>query len=344
MRFSEHWLRTLADPPLDSAGLADALTMAGPRSRGRGARRARVLRRRRREDRRRSRRIPTPIACASASVDAGAGAPLCRSSAARPTRAAGMKVPCALPGARLPGGLVIAKATMRGVESAGMLCSAKELGIDDDASGLLVLAGRREGRRRSSRRARSRRHAADAEAHAQPRRLPVDRRHRPRRRRGHRRRAAPARVHAGHGHLRGTTPGPDRGPGRLRPLRRARHRRHRPAGADAGLDAATARAQRPPADLGGRRRHQLRDARAGPAAARLRRRAARRRHRRALRARRREAHAAQRPGARSRARPPARLRREEAARPRRHHGRRALRDRQRDDVASISKARSGIRR
>ena len=57
-----------------------------------------------------------------------------------PNAAAGMKVPCATIGAQLPGGLVIAKATMRGVESHGMLCSARELGIDDDASGLLPLA------------------------------------------------------------------------------------------------------------------------------------------------------------------------------------------------------------
>ena len=51
----------------------------------------------------------------------------------------GMKVPCATVGAELPGGLAITQATMRGVESQGMLCSAKELGIDDDASGLLAL-------------------------------------------------------------------------------------------------------------------------------------------------------------------------------------------------------------
>ena len=50
-----------------------------------------------------------------------------------------MLVPCALEGATLPGGLAIKRATMRGVESRGMLCSAKELGIDDDASGLLAL-------------------------------------------------------------------------------------------------------------------------------------------------------------------------------------------------------------
>ena len=91
-------------------------------------------------------------------------------------------------------------------------------------------------------------------------------------------------------------------------------------------------ALRPAADLGGGRRHQLRDARAGPAAARLRRRAARRRHRRALRARRREARRCSTAGARSRARPSARRRRDEAARPRRHHGRRALGHRRRDDA------------
>ena len=40
-----------------------------------------------------------------------------------------MTVPCALVGAALPGGLAIKRATMRGVESQGMLCSARELGL-----------------------------------------------------------------------------------------------------------------------------------------------------------------------------------------------------------------------
>ncbi len=137
MRFSEHWLRTLTDPPLDSAGLADALTMAGlevedavsaaPEFSGVVV--ARIAQVSRHPDAERLR------VC---TVDAGTGSPL-QIVCGAPNAAAGMNVPCALPGARLPGGLLIAKATMRGVESAGMLCSAKELGIDDDASGLLVL-------------------------------------------------------------------------------------------------------------------------------------------------------------------------------------------------------------
>jgi phenylalanyl-tRNA synthetase beta chain len=56
-----------------------------------------------------------------------------------PNAAAGMFAPVALEGATLPGGLSIRRAAMRGVESRGMLCSAKELGIDEDASGLLSL-------------------------------------------------------------------------------------------------------------------------------------------------------------------------------------------------------------
>lgn len=56
-----------------------------------------------------------------------------------PNARAGLKAPLATVGASLPGGLSIKAAKLRGVESFGMLCSAKELGIDPDASGLLEL-------------------------------------------------------------------------------------------------------------------------------------------------------------------------------------------------------------
>ena len=60
---------------------------------------------------------------------------VCGAPNARP----GLKAPLATVGAELPGGLKIKPAKLRGVESFGMLCSAKELGIDADASGLLEL-------------------------------------------------------------------------------------------------------------------------------------------------------------------------------------------------------------
>jgi phenylalanyl-tRNA synthetase beta chain len=137
MKFSERWLRTLADPALDTAGLCDKLTMSGleveeavpaaPPFSGVVVARIDTV-------------APHPNAdrLRVCSVDAGTGTALSIVCGA-PNAAAGMKVPCALPGALLPGGFAIKPTTMRGVESQGMLCSAKELGIDDDASGLLAL-------------------------------------------------------------------------------------------------------------------------------------------------------------------------------------------------------------
>ncbi|MEK6550515.1 MAG: phenylalanine--tRNA ligase subunit beta [Pseudomonadota bacterium] len=52
---------------------------------------------------------------------------------------AGMHVPLALPGARLPGDKTIAESAIRGIRSHGMLCSAADLGLEETSSGLLDL-------------------------------------------------------------------------------------------------------------------------------------------------------------------------------------------------------------
>jgi phenylalanyl-tRNA synthetase beta chain len=137
MKFSERWLRAYADPAMSSDDLAHALTMAGLEVEERAPAAppfsqvvvARVLS---------CERHPNADKLTVCEVDTGSGAPA-RIVCGAPNVAAGLKVPCALPGAELPGGVRIGVATMRGVESRGMLCSARELGLSDDQSGLLVL-------------------------------------------------------------------------------------------------------------------------------------------------------------------------------------------------------------
>jgi len=71
-------------------------------------------------------------------VDAGDGQTV-QIVCGAPNARVGLKAPLAKVGAALPGGMAIKPAKLRGVESFGMLCSAKELGTDADASGLLEL-------------------------------------------------------------------------------------------------------------------------------------------------------------------------------------------------------------
>src|SRR5882672_8359668 len=142
MQFSEHWLRSFVDPPLGSDDLARLLTMSGvevetcrpvaPPFSGVVVGQVRSVQ-----------RHPNADRLTVCSVDTGSGAPLSVVCGA-PNVAEGMKVPVALVGARLPGAsptepMVIKAAPVRGVESRGMLCSARELGLSDDHSGLLAL-------------------------------------------------------------------------------------------------------------------------------------------------------------------------------------------------------------
>lgn len=136
MQFSESWLRSLCNPPLDTEALCHVLTMAGleveevktvaPEFSGVFV--AQVLT---------VEKHPDADKLNLCSVDAGQGR-LLHIVCGAPNVAAGLKVPCAVVGARLPG-MDIKQAKVRGIESFGMLCSSRELGLADDNSGLLVL-------------------------------------------------------------------------------------------------------------------------------------------------------------------------------------------------------------
>ncbi len=56
-----------------------------------------------------------------------------------PNIAPGQIVPLALPGAQLKGGLTITESKIRGIDSAGMLCSERELGLSESHAGIMML-------------------------------------------------------------------------------------------------------------------------------------------------------------------------------------------------------------
>jgi phenylalanyl-tRNA synthetase beta chain len=137
MKFSENWLRELVDIDADRAALVHALTMSGlevedvtPLGEALdGVVVGQIVG---------ATKHPEADRLQVCTVDAGQGTNL-QIVCGAPNARVGIKVPLAMVGAQLPGGIAIKAASLRGVESFGMLCSAKELGIDADASGLLEL-------------------------------------------------------------------------------------------------------------------------------------------------------------------------------------------------------------
>jgi phenylalanyl-tRNA synthetase beta chain len=137
MQFSESWLRTFVNPSLSSEELSHLLTMAGLEV-----------------------EEMTPVAPAFEkvvvgqvltkdkhpdadrlnvlTVDVGQAEPLNIVCGAGNVTV-GMKAPCALVGAKLPG-IEIKQAKVRGIASFGMMCSEKELGLAEESAGLMVLA------------------------------------------------------------------------------------------------------------------------------------------------------------------------------------------------------------
>jgi phenylalanyl-tRNA synthetase beta chain len=135
MNVPEHWLRSFCDPSMKTEQLAQLLTMSGLEV-----------------------EACTPVAPPFSGVVVGeilaverhpnadkltvctvnAGKEKLQVVCGAPNARAGMKAPLALVGTKL-GRMEIKAAALRGVESRGMLCSAKELGLSDDHTGLLEL-------------------------------------------------------------------------------------------------------------------------------------------------------------------------------------------------------------
>src|SRR5690554_1954392 len=138
MKFSEKWLREWVNPAIGTQELMDQITMAGLEVDG-----------------------FEPVAGAFTNVIVGevlsvephpdadklrvcqvaGGSEVVQVVCGAPNVREGLKVPFAVVGAVLPGDFRIKAAKLRGQPSNGMLCSASELGLSDDDSGLLELPG-----------------------------------------------------------------------------------------------------------------------------------------------------------------------------------------------------------
>ncbi|AZS50327.1 phenylalanine--tRNA ligase subunit beta [Entomomonas moraniae] len=136
MKFSENWLRSLVNPTVSQEELVARLSMAGLEVDG-----------------------VDPVAEAFSGVVVGEivaieqhpdadklrvcqvsnGSDTFQVVCGAPNARQGIRIPFAMIGAKLPGDFSIKKAKLRGVESNGMLCSAKELGLSDDNAGLMEL-------------------------------------------------------------------------------------------------------------------------------------------------------------------------------------------------------------
>ena len=137
MKFSENWLRTLVDVPATRAELEHRLTMCGLEVESvevLGGSLAGVLI----GEISVAEQHPNADRLRVCQVNIGTDTPL-HIVCGAPNARVGLRAPVATVGSVLPGGLQIKAAKLRGVESFGMLCSGKELGIDTDADGLLEL-------------------------------------------------------------------------------------------------------------------------------------------------------------------------------------------------------------
>ena len=136
MKFSENWLRELVDIPVGREELIHRLTMAGleveeAELRGEGLDDILVAEI--------TACAPHPDADRLQVCQVSDGSTMLEIVCGAPNARPGIRVPLAPVGATLPGGLNIKIAKLRGVTSNGMLCSAKELQLEDDATGLMEL-------------------------------------------------------------------------------------------------------------------------------------------------------------------------------------------------------------